>query len=386
MLSFLLYSLGLSAAVGDQFVKVDGNHFSLYGKPFKFQGSSQREAAIHLQEPEIESLFRQNKEKGIKVVRIWAFNEEDCGISGCFVSQQNGKVVINNEALKRLDQVLYYADMYNIKLIMVPVNFEQSFGGFQWWVDNFEGKGKPKEHFYSNPTVQNAYKEYLTALVNRKNTKNQRIYKDDPTIMSWDTANEPHATDDTDTSANLSSKFICDMAHYLKYELHVQQMVTSGEEGYKSFGGPFSKSNQQWVDNGLKGVDFATNVQCTALDYSTVHLYPDNWGISPDQFKPFVDKFMQDRAQLAHKFNKPIVVEEFGCCLSPAYQGRRAEMFRYYLDAFHANDVAGQLVWQVFPPDSPLWKVYGDQKHYDFTFDSDQPSFNLLSQEIARLQ
>jgi hypothetical protein len=31
------------------------------------------------------------------------------------------------------------------------------------------------------------------------------------------------------------------------------------------------------VQNGLKGVDFETNVKCQYLDYMTVHLYPDNW-------------------------------------------------------------------------------------------------------------
>ncbi len=32
-----------------------------------------------------------------------------------------------------------------------------------------------------------------------------------------------------------------------------------------------------WINNGLKGVDFATNTKCAWLDYSTVHLWVGHW-------------------------------------------------------------------------------------------------------------
>jgi endo-1,4-beta-mannosidase len=48
-----------------------------------------------------------------------------------------------------------------------------------------------------------AYKNYVRSIVTRRNSVTGRIYKDDPTIMAWDLANEPFAPGD-DTGNNLT--------------------------------------------------------------------------------------------------------------------------------------------------------------------------------------
>ena len=39
--------------------------------------------------------------------------------------------------------------------------------------------------------LQAQYKDYVTAIVLRKNSLSGTVYRDDPTILAWDVANEP---------------------------------------------------------------------------------------------------------------------------------------------------------------------------------------------------
>ena len=40
-------------------------------------------------------------------------------------------------------------------------------------------------------TLQAQYKDYVTAIIMRKNSLTGVLYRDDPTILAWDIANEP---------------------------------------------------------------------------------------------------------------------------------------------------------------------------------------------------
>ncbi len=43
--------------------------------------------------------------------------------------------------------------------------------------------------------------------------------------------------------------------------------VATGEEGYSSGAGAGA-----WLDDGTKGLDFTGNLECSAVDFATVHL------------------------------------------------------------------------------------------------------------------
>lgn len=89
---------------------------------FLFQGTNQREAAIGLSESQIEYTMRQNRDHYMRVVRVWAFNEDWCGSTGCFIYKNNqGGLGINDKALERLDQVIFYANMYGIKIPRIKI-------------------------------------------------------------------------------------------------------------------------------------------------------------------------------------------------------------------------------------------------------------------------
>lgn len=45
--------------------------------------------------------------------------------------------------------------------------------------------------FFTDPDVKSLFKNHIDTMVNRRNTINNRLYKDDPTIFAWDLMNEP---------------------------------------------------------------------------------------------------------------------------------------------------------------------------------------------------
>ena len=55
----------------------------------------------------------------------------------------------------------------------------------------------------------------------------------------------------------------------------------------------------------------------------------------------------QDRTNLAHAYNKPVVMEEYGCCKQSDYIGKRGELFAAFHAAADTLGVAGTMVWQV---------------------------------------
>ena len=46
------------------------------------------------------------------------------------------------------------------------------------------GSGAPKEAFYTDGAVKQAYKNYVSAFLNRKNSITGVLFKDDPVLMS----------------------------------------------------------------------------------------------------------------------------------------------------------------------------------------------------------
>ena len=124
-------------AINDEFVRVDPSdrrYFILKGKRFRFQGANQHDLGISLQPSQIQQVMQQNQQLGLKVVRIWAFNENNCGITGCFVYfDENNQLQVNDEAMKRLDYVLYYASQYGLKVILAPGTITYPY----LWIESF---------------------------------------------------------------------------------------------------------------------------------------------------------------------------------------------------------------------------------------------------------
>lgn len=104
--------------------------------------------------------------------------------------------------------------------------------------------------------------------------------------------------------------WIAEMAAYVK-QMDPHHLLTTGEEGYRTSGDTSCCTNN-WLNGGVKGVDFNRNVKDPNIDFATVHAYPDNWGIPADKYKWYGPNFLKDRANIAHAVGKPIIMEEYG--------------------------------------------------------------------------
>eukprot|EP00216_Chloropicon_sp_CCMP2111_P003538 CAMPEP_0198241858 /NCGR_PEP_ID=MMETSP1446-20131203/6819_1 /TAXON_ID=1461542 ORGANISM="Unidentified sp, Strain CCMP2111" /NCGR_SAMPLE_ID=MMETSP1446 /ASSEMBLY_ACC=CAM_ASM_001112 /LENGTH=118 /DNA_ID=CAMNT_0043924749 /DNA_START=20 /DNA_END=373 /DNA_ORIENTATION=- len=116
------------------------------------------------------------------VMRTWAFGETENGL-------QPKAGEFNEEVFQALDYVIDTSAKYNIHLILAIVNYWPEFGGMEsyvkWCTGSTSIEGLSVSEFYNNPLCQQMYKNTMQTLMNRNNTINGRVYKNDPTILGW---------------------------------------------------------------------------------------------------------------------------------------------------------------------------------------------------------
>ena len=60
--------------------------------------------------------------------------------------------------------------------------------------------------------LQESFKRFVGALITRRNHWNDLYYRDDPTILAWELANEPHMPgDDTGIVLKVRIGRVCDL-------------------------------------------------------------------------------------------------------------------------------------------------------------------------------
>lgn len=59
----------------------------------------------------------------------------------------------------------------------------------------------------------------------------------------------------------------------------------------------------------LQGIDFGSNIAIPSVDFATLHLYPGNWLLKPNEYHWLIPNYMADRAGIALKAGKPIILE-----------------------------------------------------------------------------
>ncbi len=401
------------------FVKANGIEFELDGKPFRFQGTNFYRLALtdrQYTDEEIGDIMQKYADAGIQVLRFWGFSCDTPkeweaegvtrgGITRVPILDRSGKV--QEEALVQVDRVLAQAAKKGIKVIYPLVNFEHEYCGMEWWNHVYGNKKESKQGFYCNDKVRTAFKDYVANLLKRRNTVSGVAYKDDPTILAIELANEPHTEDNYETKGSVDEscksfadgkpgtivhKWLKEMSEHVR-SVDANHMISTGEEGYRTSG---DTSKHSWIHNGMKGVDFERNLQLPLISFATVHLYPDNSDIPRSDFHSwYVPQVIADRARIAHRYGKPIVLEETGFgeltsdtssymnkVRSTGYAAERpkwiGEMYKAAFDAKYA----GTMIWQVVPTNKN-GSAYDDDL---FTFSIKDKDMAAIRDQIARLK
>jgi mannan endo-1,4-beta-mannosidase len=220
-----------------------------------------------------------------------------------------------------LDYLLDQMARRDMKAVLYVNNFWQWSGGMSQYMAWFNGKPvvdpdvtgdwnafmDNSAAFYREPKAQQAFRAAVKQLVTRKNSVNGRRYQDDPTIMSWQLANEPRPGSDANAQPHFDAfvKWVDETAGFIK-KLAPKQLISTGNEGWMGTAGSkelFEKSH-------------ATK----NVDYLTFHMWAPNWSwFNPKKAEETYEgawKKMQDylnwHIDTANRMAKPIVLEEFG--------------------------------------------------------------------------
>jgi mannan endo-1,4-beta-mannosidase len=75
--------------------------------------------------------------------------------------------------------------------------------------------------FYSDPKVKQLYKDWIRTIVTRTNSISGQKYSEDPTVLSWELANEPRLDGNFEKEQGLEpGSLICnwvgEMSAYIK--------------------------------------------------------------------------------------------------------------------------------------------------------------------------
>lgn len=261
----------------------------------------------------------QMKKTGITNLRIMALTEgADNSPYRILPAVQDEPGVLKEEVLSGMDVLLEELRKRDMTAVVVLNNFWQWSGGMgqyvKWhtgdsipyppphWNGNWDNFQKYVARFYTLPAAVNQFNETIKKVVSRKNTVNGFLYREDPTIMAWELANEPRGINQTE----IFYPWIHATASLIK-ELDKNHLVTTGAEGYTS-------------SPTTSGTNFIRMHESPAIDYTTAHVWIQNWGwYDPqkhDQTYPDARKKMTDYVLLhateSKRLGKPFVLEEFG--------------------------------------------------------------------------
>jgi mannan endo-1,4-beta-mannosidase len=308
------------------FVTVNGRHFQLDGKPYYFAGANVW-YGMYLGSPgktgdrarlvrELDQLAAQ----GITNLRVLAISETSTLKRAVTPAVLLRPGHIDDTLWKGLDFLLAEMARRDMKAVLYLNNFWQWSGGMATYAGWASGKTAAdpdvtgdwntfitaSASFYREAKAQEAFRFAVQQLIARRNSVNGRLYNEDPTIMSWQLANEPRPGVDGDsTHFDAFSKWIDETSGFIK-KLAPKHLVSTGNEG--------------WMGSAGSRELFVKSHSSRNVDYLTFHMWAPNWQwFNPRDAAATYDSAwakMQDyidwHIDTANKMGKPIVLEEFG--------------------------------------------------------------------------
>lgn len=300
------------AGAEGRFVKAAGGKFVLAGVPYRFVGANFWQGMnLGVDGPggDRARLLRELdrlRELGVANLRVMASSEgpntEPYRLVPALMVSPG---VYDEKVLNGLDFLLAEMGKRGLRAVMVLNNFWQWSGGMAQYVSWREKTPIPypgdyerfinySAKFYSYPECQKWFRDHIAMIVGRTNPYTGLKYRDDPAVFSWELGNEPR---------RYPSSWIGETAAYIK-SLDRNHMVTTGSEG-----APPGEPTQ----------DFVATHNAPAIDYITIHIWPQNWDWfdpkNPSTYKSAEEKavaYFRKLDREAISLGKPLVLEEFG--------------------------------------------------------------------------
>ncbi|KAH7914659.1 glycoside hydrolase family 5 protein [Hygrophoropsis aurantiaca] len=247
------------------FVCTDGPDFVVNGSTFKYIGTDLYWLPALNTNEDIWYTLGNISAIGIKVIRVWAFNDVDTiPTNGTwFQLIQNGTTTVNEgpNGLQKLDTVIEMAEQQGLYVILsltnnwyplpllnniiAPINsslftrditlgtnnslprnyLSNDYGGMDLYVRQFGFD--THDQFYTNETILNSFMNYTKQVVQR--------YVNRTSVFSWELANDPRCNSTLPSSSECTTETIttwhATVAAYVK-TIDPNHLVSSGNSGF----------------------------------------------------------------------------------------------------------------------------------------------------------
>lgn len=327
LLLFLVGCLFTGRSFGQQnFVKTKGTQFTIDGKPYYYIGANYWYGGL-LQAVKGEQGRKRLKQeldflkaKGVTNLRIMAGSEglgQINGVKRVSPSLQPQEGVFKPELLKSLDYLLNEMHHRNMRAVLFLSNNWEWSGGFLQYLNwngkldettlrkklSWEEQRDLTSQFYNCEGCKKDYERQVKMILSHVNTYNQLKYTNDPTIMSWELANEPRPM--RADAVGAYEQWILATATLIR-SIDKNHLITIGTEGV-----------QGTEDRASLYQDIHSS---KTIDYLTIHIWPKNWGwfrdsSIVDSLPQVIQKslaYIKQHAAMAVSLQKPLVIEEFG--------------------------------------------------------------------------
>ena len=293
------------------FVTVENGKFMLNGQPYTFagtnfwQGMNLGMAGGGGDRARLDAELDRLQKLGVTNLRVMAASEGPNSEPHRMVpALMTSPGVYDENVLDGLDYLIAGMGKRGMRAVMVLNNYWQWSGGMAQYVSWDEKSAIPypgdwgvfmaySAKFYTCYRCQAWYRNHIQVMVNRFNPYTKLKYRDDPTIFSWELANEPRRYPDY---------WVDSTASFIK-SLDPNHLVTTGSEGTPP-------GEQQ---------DFTKTHASPSIDYATIHIWPQNWGwYDPQNPSSYVSaeakarSYFEQHAAKTAALGKPLVLEEFG--------------------------------------------------------------------------
>lgn len=311
-------------------VKVTNNALIKDGKPFRFIGASAVNLVFYDDwDLNIEKAIRTAKENNISVLRLyidlgWGKDED-------------------------FDRIFDIASKYGVYIILAFTDCCCS-SDYSSLKKYFEVHA-PFCNITNRESVK-AFKKLIKQIIERKNSINARMYRNDPTILAWEIANELEYWRFAEPDV---SKWVNEIATYIK-TLDKNHLVTIGMSTNKS---------DLSEDSSLYKV-----FNVPTLDFLSFHYYPDsnNLDLNKDILRKediYKIEFITKKFLL---LRKPIIIGEFGFSNSMDLNLKIRSnentvdfynlAFKRYMDTAFSAGATGVMFWGWGIPEEkkiPMW-------------------------------
>ncbi len=329
ILSVLTFAAGMlcscQTSTEPSFVKVEDGRFVCENYPSHFVGTNFWYGAILGSEgvggdrARLEAELDTLKALGMTNLRVLVGGDGPDGVpTRISPTLQKEPGVYNDTIFRGLDYLLAEMAERNMKAVLYINNSWEWSGGYGMYLE-WAGEGKaliPAEvgwtpfmesvsKFVTCEKAKELFYNHVKHVVSRTNTVTGKPYRDDPTIFSWQIGNEPRCFRSDSAGQAAFVDFMWTTASLIK-SIDPNHMVSSGSEG--SVGCEASMELYEKVHS------------CPDIDYMNIHIWPYNWRwvseTTLDTSLPVAientDKYIDEHLELAKKYGKPVVLEEFG--------------------------------------------------------------------------